>query len=195
MPKEPGARGFKIVFGNHGSGYNPDGSPFYSWGDGKYATVHEFENNPHTTAMRRHRRMMGCTNDNVIDGHFWIEDSEGRVYDIVCELIHNNYVASAAVLKRVVDANSIINGVHKRTLSRACGIHYVEAPQDVQRFFVDKARSNDVHSDIAVFESIDHEVRERRKVFVSDPENGCWVLDRRGKILSNVPVVAMMTLV
>jgi len=71
------------------------------------------------------------TGDEIIDAHFWLEDAEGRVYDmlrprLLLSLLNSGHYLPDETFPRAVD------GKTKEEL-RAEGLHYLPAPRDTQR--------------------------------------------------------------
>ena len=101
-------RGMHIVAGSLGIGVH---KPFFEYGAESFNTVEDYMNSPFTTAT---------STGMVTDAHVWIEDSEGRVYDMVTD--HMFLVACLHGEQLHVDG-PIIEGVEKSELEKL-GMHY-----------------------------------------------------------------------
>ncbi len=115
-----------LVFGSLGVGLGPN--PFFIHGEARYRTVADFVNAP---LMRRVEKELGhrAPNSNSMDIHCWLEDAEGRVYDVVT----GDMVGAAASQLQRIDLVpwTVIQGAPKSELRRK-GLHYVPAPSETQ---------------------------------------------------------------
>lgn len=104
-------RGVKVVAGSLGVGV--DKNPWFEYGGSDFKNVCQFIASPFTHAPA-----------GAFDCHVWVEDQEGRIYDIITPYLRE--VASFHGKKfRVKDA--MIQGETREALA-AMGLHYIIAP-------------------------------------------------------------------
>ena len=108
----------KIVVGSLGIGV---GKPFYEYGDPSWTTVDHFQCN---------------YNKNMLDAHAWLEDEEGRVYDVQTQYWQN----VASIQRRIIRAHARLpEGTQYRLIEaktkeelRHLGFHYSPCPKELQ---------------------------------------------------------------
>jgi hypothetical protein len=107
----------KLVAGSLGVGTK---DPFFEFGSLHFRTISDFLSSPYTKQITK-----GCT---IMDAHMWLEDNEGKVYDVVMK--HIAKIVPRERRKTVyVRARQVLEGVDKRELS-GMGLVYVPADKE-----------------------------------------------------------------
>ncbi|KAI8820887.1 uncharacterized protein EV422DRAFT_506606 [Fimicolochytrium jonesii] len=107
----------KIVAGSLGIGRT---KPFFEYGGETWTEFHQFNRG------------------DRVDAHVWLEDENGRVYDIVT--MHMCGVASVRGKEFRLQPYRIIDGMSKQKLC-ALGLHYVPSTDAIQSLILEKMKS------------------------------------------------------